>query len=89
MVLWYIAVPGDSLTRFEFLTVWYTNPLPSCSVQFYINKGTDPLTLSDRAEYIYSATSHATSPDGVLVLHDFHNLVKKKVLKILDSGLYH
>jgi hypothetical protein len=36
------------------------------------------LTLSDRAEYIYSVTSHATSLDGVLVLRDFHNLVKKK-----------
>jgi hypothetical protein len=47
------------------------------------------LTLSVRAEYYYSATSHATSPDGVLVLRDFHNFVKKKVLKILDSGLYH
>jgi hypothetical protein len=36
------------------------------------------LTLSDRAEYIYSATSQATSPDGVLVLRDFHKQKKKK-----------
>jgi hypothetical protein len=49
----------------------------------------DLLTLSDLAEYIYSATSHATSRDGVVVLRDFHNIIKKKVLKILDSGLYH
>jgi hypothetical protein len=35
------------------------------------------LTLSVRAEYIYSAASQATSPGGVYILRDFHTLVKK------------
>jgi hypothetical protein len=34
------------------------------------------LTLSARAEYMYSATSHASCPDGVLVLRYFHKVVK-------------
>jgi hypothetical protein len=34
------------------------------------------LTLSVRAEYIYSAASQATSPDGVYILRDFHKVVK-------------
>jgi len=34
------------------------------------------LTLPLRAAYKYSATSHASCPDGVLVLPDFHGLVK-------------
>jgi hypothetical protein len=34
------------------------------------------LTLSVPAEYMYSAASHASRPDGVLVLRDFHNVVK-------------
>jgi hypothetical protein len=27
-------------------------------------------------EYIYSAASHASRPDGVLILRDFHKVVK-------------
>jgi hypothetical protein len=34
------------------------------------------LTLSVRAEYIYSAASQTTSPDGVYILRDFHKVVK-------------
>jgi hypothetical protein len=34
------------------------------------------LTLSACAEYIYSAASHASHPDGVLILRDFHKVVK-------------
>jgi hypothetical protein len=34
------------------------------------------LTLSVHAEYIYSAASQATSPDGVYILRDFHKVVK-------------
>ena len=36
------------------------------------------LTHSLRAEYYYSAASHASSPAGVLLLRDFQKLVKKK-----------
>jgi hypothetical protein len=39
------------------------------------------LTLSIRTEYIYSAASHASCLDGVLILHDFH-----KVLKLVGTG---
>jgi hypothetical protein len=34
------------------------------------------LTLSFYVEYIYSAVSHATLPDGVLIIRDFHKVVK-------------
>jgi hypothetical protein len=34
------------------------------------------LTLSVRAEYIYSTASRANSPDGVYILRDFHKVVK-------------
>jgi hypothetical protein len=34
------------------------------------------LTLSVRAEYIYSATSHASRRDEVLILCDFRKVVK-------------
>jgi hypothetical protein len=34
------------------------------------------LTLYVRTEYIYSAASHASRPDGVLILRDFHKVVK-------------
>jgi hypothetical protein len=34
------------------------------------------LTLSIRAEYTYSAASHASCPDGVLKLRDFHKVLK-------------
>jgi hypothetical protein len=34
------------------------------------------LKLSVCAEYIFSAASHAGSPDGVLVLGDFHKILK-------------
>jgi hypothetical protein len=34
------------------------------------------LTLSVRAEYMYSMASCASCPDGVLVLHNFHKVVK-------------
>jgi hypothetical protein len=34
------------------------------------------LTLPVRAEYIYSAASHASRPDGVLILRDFRKVVK-------------
>ena len=47
------------------------------------------LTLSVGAEYIYSVASQATSPGGVYILRDFHTLVKKEVLGLLASGLYH
>jgi hypothetical protein len=33
------------------------------------------LTLSVPAEYMYTAASHASHPDGIPVLHDFHNVV--------------
>jgi hypothetical protein len=36
----------------------------------------DTLTLSIRAEYIYSAASQATSLDGVYILRNFHKVVK-------------
>jgi hypothetical protein len=39
------------------------------------------LTLSVCAEYIYSAASHASCPDIVLILCDFH-----KVLKLTGMG---
>jgi hypothetical protein len=35
------------------------------------------LTISASAEYIYSAASHARRPDGVLILRDFHKVVKR------------
>jgi hypothetical protein len=35
------------------------------------------LTFSVRAEYIYSAASHASCLDGVLILHDFHKVLKR------------
>jgi hypothetical protein len=35
-----------------------------------------PLTLSVRAEYVYSAAPRASCPDGVLVLRDFRKVVK-------------
>ena len=47
------------------------------------------LTHSFRSEYYYSAASHASSPAGVLLLRHFQKLVKKKVLELLASGLYH
>jgi hypothetical protein len=34
------------------------------------------LTLSVPAQYMYSAASHTSLPDGVLVLRDFHKVVK-------------
>jgi hypothetical protein len=34
------------------------------------------LTLSVRTEYIYSVASHASRPDRVLILRNFHNVVK-------------
>jgi hypothetical protein len=34
------------------------------------------LTLSACAEYMYSAASHTNCSDGVLVLCDFHKVVK-------------
>jgi hypothetical protein len=34
------------------------------------------LTLSVRVEYIYSTASHASCPDGVLVLRDFYKVLK-------------
>jgi hypothetical protein len=34
------------------------------------------LTLSVCAEYIYSVASHASCPDVVLILRDFHKVVK-------------
>jgi hypothetical protein len=34
------------------------------------------LTLLVPAEYMYSAASHASRPDGVLVLRDFQKVVK-------------
>jgi hypothetical protein len=34
------------------------------------------LTLSVPAEYMYSVASHASHPDGVLVLRNFHKVVK-------------
>jgi hypothetical protein len=34
------------------------------------------LTLSICADYCYSAASHASCPDGVLVLCDFHKVLK-------------
>jgi hypothetical protein len=34
------------------------------------------LTLSVPAEYMYFAASHASHPDGVLVLRDFRKVVK-------------
>jgi hypothetical protein len=34
------------------------------------------LTLSARTEYMYSTVSHASCPDGVLVLCDIHKVVK-------------
>jgi hypothetical protein len=34
------------------------------------------LTLSVCAEYMYSTASRASCPDGVLVLCDFHKVVK-------------
>jgi hypothetical protein len=37
---------------------------------------TTDLTLSVPAQYMYSAASHASRPDGVLVLCDFHKVVK-------------
>jgi hypothetical protein len=33
------------------------------------------VTLSVRAQYIYSAAFNATSPDGVYILRDIHTLV--------------
>jgi hypothetical protein len=34
------------------------------------------LTLSVPAEYMYSTASHASRPDGVLVLRNFQKVVK-------------
>jgi hypothetical protein len=34
------------------------------------------LTLSVPAEYMYSAASHASCPDGALVIRDFYKVVK-------------
>jgi hypothetical protein len=34
------------------------------------------LTLSVRAEYMYSVASHVSCPDGVLILRDFHKVLK-------------
>jgi hypothetical protein len=34
------------------------------------------LTLSARVEYMYSAASRTSCPDGVLVLRDFHKVIK-------------
>jgi hypothetical protein len=34
------------------------------------------LTLSARAEYMYSMASRTSCPDGVLVFRDFHKVVK-------------
>jgi hypothetical protein len=44
-------------------------------VSFFIFMRDFLLTLSVRAEYIYSAASQATSPDGVYILRDFHKVV--------------
>jgi hypothetical protein len=33
-------------------------------------------SLSARAEYMYSTASHASCPDGVLILCDFHKVIK-------------
>jgi hypothetical protein len=36
----------------------------------------ESLTLSALAQYMYSAASHVSCPNGVLVFHDFHKAVK-------------
>jgi hypothetical protein len=46
------------------------------SVEEFMNCISMLLTLSVRAECIYSVASQATSPDGVYVLRDFHKVVK-------------
>lgn len=47
------------------------------------------LALCVCVEYQYYAASHASSLCGVLVLRSFHKLVKKNMLGVLASGLYH
>jgi hypothetical protein len=47
--------------------------VPQGSVLYYFSF---ILTLSIHAEYIYSAASQATSPDGVNILRDIHKVVK-------------
>ena len=65
-----------SLSRITCLTLSVQRP-------FKLSK------LSVRTVYIYSAAFQATSPGGVYILRDFLMLVKKKVLGLLASGLYH
>jgi hypothetical protein len=66
---------------------WDTHKLDSCMTRTdliaYIDADIDDdgcdddqLTHSARAEYMYSAASHASRPDGVLVLRNFHKVVK-------------
>jgi hypothetical protein len=46
------------------------------------------LTLSVCAEYIYSAASHASHPDGVLKLRAFHKVVKSPMHGQKDSVFF-
>jgi hypothetical protein len=62
-----IAV-GTSNIAWNFLT--------SCVITHSLSHSSGTLTLSVRTEYIYSAASQATSPDGVYILRDFHKVVK-------------
>jgi hypothetical protein len=49
-------------------------PLLLFICQFHIYNYT--LTLSIRVEYIYSAVSHASCPDGALIIRDVHKVLK-------------
>jgi len=75
-----MTIAADKCAEFRVVTIkdaWYIS-----ETQLF-------LTHSCRAEYYYSAASHASSPAGVLLLRHFQKLVKKKVLELLASGLYH
>jgi len=71
----------------DFREIWYLSIFWK-SVKIKVR-----LTLALHAAHYYSTASHTTCPDGVLVLPDFHNHVKKKYwkywLQVCTSRLLH